>query len=223
MDFHYESKDENKPRSFDFSIKGGNTITLSELTQALGILSDTNYGDIDSFLSGVKDVSFSDENLLKVVRMEEGMSLDSVLEDAFDISEAVEVEKINKAGALSAKTGDWLLISRAPFRTEETLTILMNDGETIIINVTDDQSLNLADFITDAVLEIEGRTYGADETWKVREGVDYALKLTFKEEGSRQFPKGGEEMVMNPAAMGGRLLYPDRAENLTFLWVYMAL
>ena len=44
----------------------------------------------------------------------------------------------------------------------------------------DSQPMNLAEFVTDAVIEIEGRTYGGGETWTVHEDVNYALTLTFK-------------------------------------------
>ena len=54
----------------------------------------------------------------------------------------------------------------------------------------------LANYITDASLTIDGRTYG-NEPWHVRPDVDYELKLTFTEKGSRQFPDNGAEMVMD--------------------------
>ena len=211
VDFHYETKDENEPKAFDFSMHGGSSVTLRELAEALCLLDDTEYEDIDAFLKAVEDVTFSDENLVKVVRVEEDSSAESVLKAVFDVFEEEEEENtdIIRTGSLIA--GDWLLVSLAPFHTAEALTIVMKDGETIVIDVTDGQSPNLAEYVTDATLEIEGRTYGAGETWPVREGVDYALKLTFKEKGSRQFPQGGEEMVMEPADLGGMTLVPGQS------------
>jgi LPXTG-motif cell wall-anchored protein len=197
VDFHYD----NGTNSFDFSIHGGGTVTLSELAEGLGIV---NADDMDSFLNSVETLTFSDENLVKAIKMEEDMSADSVLKSVFDVSEEEGTTE------LSINTGDWLLISLAPFKTAETLTIVMKNGETVIVSVTDDQTTNLADFVTDATLEIDGKTYGAGETWKVHEGADYTLKLTFKEKGSLQFPQGGGEMVMEPEDLGGMSLIPGQ-------------
>lgn len=193
VDFHYE----NEIKSFDVSIRGGSFVTLSELAEELGII---RADEADAFPDGIEDVSFSDENLVKVVRIEEDMSADAVLQSVFDVSEE------ESAADISVRAGDWLLISLAPFRTEETLTVVMKNGETVVIRVTDEQTANLAAYVTDAALEIEGRTYGAGETWVVHEGAPYTLKLTFKEERSRQFPQGGEETVMDPADLGGMSL-----------------
>ena len=52
----------------------------------------------------------------------------------------------------------------------------------------------LANYITDASLTIDGRTYG-NEPWPVRPEADYNLRLVFTEKGLRQFPYP-EEMVM---------------------------
>ena len=68
VDFHYENGDENEPKSFDFSINGGDSVTLSEMVEVLGILDDTNYENIDAFLEAVEDVTFSDESLVKVTK-----------------------------------------------------------------------------------------------------------------------------------------------------------
>ena len=75
----------------------------------------------------------------------------------------------------------------------------------------DSQPMNLAEFVTDAVIEIEGRTYGGGETWIVHEDVNYALTLTFKEKGARQFPQGGKEMVMDPDELDGMNLVPGQS------------
>ncbi len=75
----------------------------------------------------------------------------------------------------------------------------------------DSQPMNLAEFVTDAVIEIEGRTYSGGETWTVHEDVKYALTLTFKEKGARQFPQGGKEMVMDPDDLDGMNLVPGQS------------
>ena len=73
-----------------------------------------------------------------------------------------------------------------------------------------EQTTNLADYITDATIVIDGTTYGAGETWSVHEGTDYVLTLKFREKGSLQFPQGGEEMVMEPADLSGMTLIPGQ-------------
>lgn len=108
------------------------------------------------------------------------------------------------------KAPDWVLTSLAPFNSQETLDITMRNGDVITVDVTDDQDLNLADFLTDATLQIDGKTYGKGDVWKVRQGQDYTLKLTFKENGSHQFPQGGGEMVMDPEDLGGMDLQPGQ-------------
>lgn len=92
---------------------------------------------------------------------------------------------------------DWTLTSLAPFTSQEALTITMNNGNVFTVEVTDATYENLASYITDAALVIDGNTYGAGTVWKVRKNVDYTLKLNFAEKGSRQFPKGGDEMIMD--------------------------
>lgn len=137
------------------------------------ILGITAKDKADEFIANVEDVKFSDEKLVKVEKTDNG----------------------------------WTLKSLKAFDTTETLTITMKDGSVYEVKVTDatapaETDVALAPFITDATLEIDGKTYGAGETWKVRPDVDYKLTLTFTEKGSRQLPPGGSTLVMDlPAGL----------------------
>lgn len=159
---------------YGYTLQGGDSVALSEIIEALHIVEDTNFKDTKELLEAVENVTFSDESLVKVTH------------------------KTPILGVIGKE--DWILKSLKPFDTNETLTITLKDGQQITIKVTDAQYSNLADFITDASLEIDGKTYGEGTTWNVRKDVDYSLKLAFKEAGSRQFPKGGDEMIMDMPA-----------------------
>ena len=70
---------------------------------------------IEKNASDAENVSFTDDALLRVERV------------AFENGQ------------------DWLLTSLRPFDTEETLTVVMNDGEVFVIDVTDAQALSTLD------------------------------------------------------------------------------
>ena len=148
---------------------GEGSINLSDLLVVLGIKSEDEAAKFVA--EEVTNVEFSDPELVKVTRKGKTLGL------------------FGKA--------DWLLESLKPFDTEETLTISLKDGGEIVVKVTDETYSNLSDFITDARLTVDGKTYGKGDTWTVRPDVDYDLKLYFNEAGSRQFPVGGSEMVMD--------------------------
>ena len=167
VDFEYSVNG----KMYQFSLPGGEKIALSDLIEVLGIIGDTNSGEKAAFNSV--------EDFLK-----------EVANVQFSDESLVKVIK-NKEG------NDWTLESLEPFNTEETLTITMKNGDVVTVKVTDSQaSGDLAAFITDATLEIDGKTYGAGTTWNVRPDVDYRLTLNFLEKGSRQLPGGGQEITM---------------------------
>ena len=205
VDFEYSVNG----KMYQFSLPGGEKTVLSDLIEVLGIIGDTNFKNVEAFLKEIDTVTFSDEDLLAVTKVTEETTFADIDAQVFDVFAAGGEEPEEDTASVSAP--DWVLTSLAPFSTEETLTISMKNGDEITIDVTDDQETNLAEFITDASLEIEGKTYGQGQTWNVREGVDYALKLTFKESGSRQFPQGGEEIVMNLKDLGNMTLEPGQS------------
>lgn len=107
--------------------------------------------------------------------------------------------------SVQAVEGDYLLTSLQPFSTDETLSIFMADGREIIIAVSDEQysGTDVNNLISDATLEIDGRTYGAGTVWEVYPNVDYNLKLRFSERGDKQIPgTSGDTIVVDlPAGL----------------------
>ena len=61
-------------------------------------------------------------------------------------------EQIADIDSQQITAGDWALISLKPFESEETLTVMMKDGEEFTIRVTDAQ-------ISTNVLTADGKTY----------------------------------------------------------------
>ena len=205
VDFEYSING----KTYKYSMPGGEKIALSDLIETLGMIGDTEYESVKAFLKDVDNVTFSNEELLAVTEIKEETTYSDIDAQVFDVFAAGGEEQ--KRDNTKVSSPDWVLTSLAPFSSKETLMITMKNGDEITIDVTDDQEINLAEFITDASLEIEGKTYGQGQTWNVREGIDYSLKLTFRESGSRQFPQGGEEIIMNPKDLGGMSLEPGQS------------
>ena len=109
---------------------------------------------------------------------DKAFEISNVSEVTFTDYDLIDVEK--------QADGDWLLQSLAPFSSEETLTITMNDGVKFIVDVTDDQvSSNLVDFLTNAV--ITGAAQDSEGRYEVEAGKEYNIILSFAESSSHQF------------------------------------
>ena len=105
-----------------------NDISISEETKA--------------FIRDVENVIFSNPELVWVGKV----GLDSTvggLKEANGLkcqySAVLTEEQITEINAQTVKTGDWALISVQPFRSEETLTVIMKNGDQFVVNVTDAQ------------------------------------------------------------------------------------
>ena len=90
--------------------------------------------------------------------------------------------------------GDWLLTSLAPFTSEETLTIEMNDGVKFIIAVTDPPAENQGQGTTDLRSTLDsvtitgnGETFDANGEVTLIKGVRYRIDLSFMESDDNQF------------------------------------
>ena len=128
-------------KMYQFSLPGGEKITLSDLIEVLGILGDAYSGEkaafesVEDFRKEVANVEFSDESLVKVTQNDED--------------------------------GDWTLESLQPFDTEESLTITMKNGDVVTVKVTDAQIKT--DYLSDSGnLFVVTVTY--DEAAKIPEG-----------------------------------------------------
>ena len=133
VEFEYESGGE----LYQFSLPGDGSIALSELAEKLGFVGNANGEDRtrfesrEEFINEVENVTFSDESLLSVTRVEcdtaearPDLTDETVCDESFEVSNPVS---------------DWVLIPLAPFSTEETLLIKMRNGDEISIRVTDDR------------------------------------------------------------------------------------
>ena len=126
-----------------FSMPGGGVLLLSELLSGLQI--NENVADVIS-------VDFTNDDLLKVEKTEDGFAIRTPVkaEDGEDelsvIEEMVSSEPYSpEYDVTDALAGDWLLTSLRPFSSEETLSIEMLSGIVIIIHVTDPAVANLSD------------------------------------------------------------------------------
>ena len=113
--------------------------------------------------------------------------------------------------------GDWLLISLAPFTSEETLTIEMNDGVTFIVDVTDatgdewTESSELVNFVTNAVISGATPQGGA---YVVEPNKPYGITLTFKEGRQWQFANHSTLTYDMPEGM---YIPEDQTKQLTIV------
>ena len=180
---------------YSYTIEGGTSMLLSELIKALRIADDES-----AFIGRVENVEFSDEKLLRVTRIDVPTTVAAVEDRIFDI--VFEDAEIEPRSTRELEAGEWLLTSLAPFSTEESLTITLDNGSRFVISVLDAQTVEGNKFITDAQLTIDGVTYGKNDTWHVYPDVGYALKLSFNEKGQNQFPKGGDTIAVDlPAGL----------------------
>lgn len=170
MDFHWVVDGQD----YVWSIQGGGATCLRELLPALGIVSEDEF---DGFVSHVADVTFSDPELVAVVRMDETMTVSELvkslgLQPAY--SADLAAEQIAEMDARPLVAPDWALLSLAPFDTDETLTITMTNGEVLTIHVTDEQ-------ISTNVLTADGKTYEITVTFDDDAKIPRGTKLVATE------------------------------------------
>lgn len=146
VDFHWNLDDE----TFDYSIAGGDSISFRELLNTLNVLdkatpsSSSAYAENafseDDFINNISTVDFSDDSLLKVIKITENTTAGSIKEKYGlepEYSADLKSDQINAMDAKQFIAPDWALFSLKAFDTEESLTITMKDGERFVINVTD--------------------------------------------------------------------------------------
>ena len=127
VDFEYT--DPTTGNVYTYSIKGGSKVRLSELFGILGAKYALHAAEATE--GEGQETAVSGAELLA-----------HVTDVKFSAPELVKVTKIENSGAetgAAAVPTDWELESLAAFDTEESLTITMDDGNTILIKVTDDK------------------------------------------------------------------------------------
>ena len=92
------------------------------------------------FVSEVENIEFSDPSLVWVGRIEEDSTVYEIREanqlDA-EYSASLTQEQIDAIHQTKVFAGDWAILSLKSFDTEETLTVVMKDGSSFVIKVTD--------------------------------------------------------------------------------------
>lgn len=71
-----------------------------------------------------------------------------------------------------------------------------NEPVLSVMGSAPNETNNLNEFITDAVLSTGEGTFGKNDIWNVVPDANYGLKLSFAEKGTRQFPQSGETISM---------------------------
>lgn len=157
-------------KTYEYSIKGGEGIGLSELLPALGVIKDDKDTDIDEvkeFIGQIEDVKFSDTSLVSVSKADSDITVGGK-KDALGLeceySAELSDEQKKEINSKAIKAGDWALISLKAFDTEETLTITMKNGDAFEVKVTDGQN------VTDYKSIVPGREY---ILYVVRDGNEY--------------------------------------------------
>ena len=145
VDFHYDVDGQ----TYDYSIKGGDTISLKELLPILNVIKDdesTELNEVQTFINDIEDVRFSDESLVKVIHISEDTTAGELREkireqtgEEPEYSVELTEEDIAEMDAKELRAVDWALMSMRAFDSEEMLTVTMKSGEVFTIVVTDAQ------------------------------------------------------------------------------------
>ncbi|MBQ6223540.1 MAG: hypothetical protein IJJ44_13110, partial [Solobacterium sp.] len=145
VDFHWEVNG----KMYDFSIKGGETLSLRKLLEILNVVDAEKSQE---FIDHISTVEFTNPDLICVAKIEEDITAGE-LKDSLDLepeySEEVSEDELAEMDSVQLKSVDWALISLKPFDSEEWLTVSMTDGEMFSIKVTDSRD----------PLGLDGRTF----------------------------------------------------------------
>ena len=135
----------------------GNENEAKKLTLEDIVVSETT----QQFVEDVVSIKFSTPELLFVRKAENDITVGAIKDGLgleCEYSADLTEEQIAQINAQTVETGDWALISKKPFLTEEALTVTMKNGEVFTIRVTDGQ-------ITKHFLSANGDTYEITVTY----------------------------------------------------------
>ena len=162
VDFHYEADGV----AYEFSLKGGEYVSLKAVLSAVGVAQDdeaTEEDELEAFTKEIAEVTFSAPELLSVSKVEEDTTVEAIkkrLGLECEYSAELTEEEIAEINAQTAEAGDWALISLKPFSTNEALTITMTDGQVFTIIVTDTQPKNISN-----LNELDGKEFALVNVW----------------------------------------------------------
>jgi len=180
VDFHWDVDGQ----TYDFSINGGDALSLRELLVMLGVVEAE---DAEAFVAQVADVTFSDPELVAVAKVDEdttAVALKAKLELRPEYSTELTKDELDAMDAKELAAGDWALISLKAFDTTETLTIKMANGDTLTIKVTDAQ-------LHASVLTADGEAWHITITYDDSAMIPDGSVLVAKEiaEGTSEYEK----------------------------------
>ena len=137
------------------------------------------------FVANVEKVEFSNSELLWVGKLEEPAEVGELRETnglESEYSADLTAEMKEEINAQTIDAGDWALIGRKAFDTEETLTVTMNNGEVFYVLVTDAQ-------ISTQYLSDKGELYEVTVTYGEDAGIPdgSTLKVTEFAEDSKEY------------------------------------
>ena len=137
------------------------------------------------FVGNVEKVEFSNPDLLWVGKLNEAAAVGELREInglESEYSADLTEEMIEEINAQTIDAGDWALIGRKAFDTEETLTVTMKNGEVFRVQVTDAQ-------ISAHYLSDKGQLYEVTVTYGEDAGIPdgSTLKVTEFEEDSEEY------------------------------------
>ena len=149
VDFHWEVDG----KEYSYSIAGGSAINLKDLLPLIGVISDdqeTDLNELDCFMEAIKEVTFSDESLVKVAHPEEDITLKELKEKLGieDDEEAFAIDEPDDALTGTETSLPNELETRYSFSTENTDGLVFGPPEAAV-NASND-SLSNAETDTDA-------------------------------------------------------------------------
>ena len=209
VDFHWEVDG----KMYEYSVHGGETISLKELLPILNIIKDDKSTDLDEvqvFINEIESVRFSDEYLARAARIDEDTTVGALKETLGlepEYSEDLTDEQIAELDAKELQAVDWVLVSLKAFESDEKLTVSMKNGDVFTILVTDAQDLN----------GINGRTLSI----VFRSGNNYSVTLNSAGNGIRSKSttiKGSDgTQITNIYNTTETMLYCDTSDTA---WVF---
>ena len=195
VDFYYEVNGE----IFSFILQGGDTVSLRELVDELHImdsLSSTKSGNgikkevdssntlretvppntvtVDSFMENIESVTFSNSEYLVPVKVEEEMTAGQLktrnhLFPTYPLG--LKQEEVLALNSKILHAGDWALVSMKAFDSEESLSIVLKTGETIVVTVLDAQDAPMIGDRVQTISNPAGTTIDLFDYWVVSQDL----------------------------------------------------
>ena len=143
------------------------------------------------FVADVESVEFSNPELVWVGKADEATTVGGIKENKeleIEYSANLTEEQIVEINAQTVEAGDWALISKQPFTSEETLTVTMKNGDQFAVKVTDAQ-------ISTHVLTADGERFRITITYDEDAKIPKGSVLVAEEipEGSEKYEQYLEE------------------------------